>query len=209
MKQKMLLNSSRNRLFLLAVILSMAMAMLTACGNSGYRKYFPEPAVGQSGTYLASFQASSGIQTVTMIERVEGKEKINGRTYYKTVTIFQNAPGAEPILSYERYDKDGIYAIDTDDPQQAEYLDTPFPLEDGSSWSVQYSDAQVDVRVEGLEDVYLPEKTYENCLKLSLTGFDTGEPVSLEQYYAEGVGMVRQTGTYGDMTVEINLLSDD
>lgn len=209
MRSKKLLNSFRNRLFLLTVLLSMTMVMLAACGDSGNRQYFPEPKVGQSRTYLASFQTSAGIQTVTMIERVEGKEKINGKTYYKAVTIFQNAPDAQPILSYERYSKDGIYAIDTDDPQQAEYLDTPFPLENDSSWSVQHGNTQLDVRVEGFEDVYLPDKTYENCLKLSLTGFDGGAPVSLEQYYAEGIGMVRQTGTYGDMIVEITLQPDD
>ena len=209
MEQKALTIDSPKQLFLSVIILLMTMTVLSACGNSGYSKYFPEPSVGRSQEYHISVHTPSGIQTFTGIERVEGKEKINGKTYYKTVTIYQDLPGAEPDLSYERYTNDGIYAVDTDDPQQQEYLDIPFPLEEGMSWTISDSNSQLDVFFEGVEDVYLPDKTYQDCVKLSVTGFDDGEPISMELYFAKDVGLVRDTGTYAGMEYERILVSDE
>jgi len=150
-------------------------------------EYFLEPPIGARWEYsLENMVPFLGVQKGKVLRRVDGEETINGKTYFKTVTVFSGIPGRESYHYYWRKGPDGLYEIDgTDLP---EYLDTPLPLTVGMNWTVQYPNEQQKCSAEAIETVELFDRKYENCLKISFAG----EGYSGYSYYAPDVGLVKR-----------------
>jgi hypothetical protein len=138
-------------------------------------------------------------QTATAVDRIDGTETINGKTYFKRV-VSVGLPGAEPIISYQR--SEGLFTIDARQKELGEVLAIPFPLVVGKTWTVRRS-AQTKSyswKVESLEALELLDRQIKDCLKLSYSSSDGAHGL---KWLAKGVGMVKQVHHAADgMTME-------
>jgi len=194
------------KLFPTALIILIALFLSACGGRENTKDYFPMD-IGEQWEYEFSVNApGSGVQTFTLTSRVEGNETINGNKYSQFVNVYHDLPGAETEISYQRHTEEGLFSIDQKAPEQSEHIDVPFPLEEGMIWTVVEVDSQIEYRFEGLEDVFLPDETYVDCLKLTFSGVSEGRLLTGEEYHAKGVGLVKSTGDYGGMTYASHLI---
>lgn len=146
-------------------------------------------------TYSIEYRAGIGVQKGKSVVRVDGTESINGKRYYKVVTVFSGIPGAEPDTRYVRPSKEGFYVVR--DKSQPEFLMVPRAPSIGSTWTVKEGDGRVDYRVEAIETAELFDAKYENCLKVSYEGIAHGKTIRGYAYYAPDVGQVKDLTTIG------------
>src|SRR5262245_25315804 len=108
----------------------MALLLVTFYGCSGgpNKDYFPYHDGARWEYAVEAMVPFSGVQKGKVISRVDGEETINGKKYYKLVTVYSGIPGAEAEVLYLRKAKDGIYKIDGKYKDNPEYLLVPLPL---------------------------------------------------------------------------------
>ena len=160
---------------------------LAGCAKKG-AEYAPENHVGDRFEYSIEYSSPfGGVQKATTVTRTEGDEVVNGKTFHKLITTFSGIPGLDEVTAYQRWTPDGTYSIDSSDQTKTEYLDTPFPLEVGKSWTVKKQGATAQYNVAEMETVETPAGTFNNCLKVTFTG-NKNEGT---EYLAPKVGMVK------------------
>lgn len=179
-------------------------APATRDGASG-ADYFHILAKGEKREYVVRLPSGTG----KMMMRGDGDEVIKGRTYAKVVTVFSGVPGAESQAEYFRTDSEGVHALNGKSKDGPEYLDTPLPLQVGTSWVTKSPGGTKRSKVESFESVELYDRKYENCVKVSArsnrpdgTAFTEVGEVS---YYASGVGLVKSTMRVMGAPIEFEL----
>ena len=180
----------------IVLLILIGLCLLGGLGVLGFRWLTQEPNYGPISeksrwTYAVEYRVLFGsVQKGKAVVRVDGTESINGNRYYKVVTVFSGIPGVEPQIEYVRVSKDGAYVVW--DKSKPESLATPAALSVGTTWTVEKGDSHLDYRVEAMETAELFDKKYENCLKVSYKGTVKGRAVKGYQYYAPGVGLVKE-----------------
>jgi hypothetical protein len=170
--------------------------------------YYPM-SIGFEWEYVGKMKRGPGnIISVKSTGRIEGKETINGKEYYKLVTVYKGAPGFPPkTVSYLRKTKDGIYLLAGEQKDKPELLSSPLPLKVGKTWNLATHSSTVKgkYRVEGIETVSLNDKTYEECLKIYLQQETDGVKGERIDYVAPDIGVIKQLVTFGDIEIEVYL----
>jgi len=126
---------------------------------------------------------------------IDGQEVFGGKKYFKFVSILSKASDQEIV--YMRKAKEGIYlhAI-SKDKSESEALILPIPSTIGKKWNLVSHESGLSLEIIAKEALYLPDKKYENCLKVSLKAkYTEGELKGIESdgfvYYAPDIGLVK------------------
>jgi hypothetical protein len=165
---------------------------LSGCAEQKGAEYFPETSAGSRQEYSLEYQTPlGGVEKASMTTRVDGQEEIRGQQYYKLVNTFFGVPGLDQQIVFERWTPAGIYAIDGNHKENAEYLDTPFPVSIGATWTSKAPDHTETYKAAGIETVETPSATFKNCLKLLVTGTGANGSNDGTEYLAPGVGLVK------------------
>jgi hypothetical protein len=176
--------------------------LASGCSKPTGEEYFPELRDGARREYTIEYSALLvGVQKGRLAYRIDGTETINGKTYFKEVAVFSGISGAPAQTRYVRRDKQGTYAIDGDDKTRTEYLETPFPVQVGNSWTVKKPKGESHYRAEAIETLQLFDRKYDRCLKISFSGPE-GEGYS---YSAPGIGEVKGVFKGSGVTMEFTL----
>lgn len=146
-----------------------------------------------------------GIQKAKSVDRVDGIENINGKEYYKVVSVTSGIPGAEPETNYYRRTKDGIYKISGKHKDYPEYMITPFPISVGNKWAVQEPEGLFHYTIESIETAELFDRKYENCLKISFEGNYQSQSAKGYSYEAKNIGTVKSVFETDLVTIEYTL----
>ena len=164
--------------------------ILSACVKQQGEEYFPKASTGAQWEYSLVYETPAGVQKGNIVIRIEGEETINGKKYYKQVSLISGIPGEKPQISYNRRTKEGIYKIDDNHKDKLEYLMIPFPITVGKTWTVQSPDGQTHYRAEKIEPLTLPSRKYENCLRLSFMVDREAMHIEGFSYLAPDVGEI-------------------
>lgn len=142
----------------------------------------------------------------TSIREITGTEIIGGKTYFKSVTRFNNIPGMTQFTTYRRKAEDGIYAINGFDLKKREYFETGLPLAVGKTWTATATDNEkTTFTVESQETITIGESKYEKCFKVVYRS--DGQSPSGHFYLAPNVGNVAETLKQGGATFQFTLKS--
>ena len=179
------------------VILLITVLLASACAKQEGTYYFPM-SDGARWEYSSKTCREGNCKKGTMISLIDGEETINGKKYYKMVTVVGEA--LEQTINHNRKTKEGVYRISGKHKDKPEQLVLPFPFMVGKMWTYQPYEpflATNEMRVAGKETLFLDDKKYENCFKISLTSVvEKGEWKGVEilgtVYYAPNIGMVKQ-----------------
>jgi hypothetical protein len=129
------------------------------------------------------------VQKGTIVQWIEGQEDINGKPYFKRLTVVTGIQGMGELGPlYFRQDTKGIYVFNKKRPALGESLALPDPPLVGAAWT----NGKAEVRVEGQEDVHLAGQTYSRCLKVREKRSDKYTDEQHDTYYAPGVGQVKR-----------------
>ena len=173
-----------------------ALLVLSACAKQKGEEYFPETTNGAQWEYVFNYVSPTGSHNGYIGIRIDGEETINGKKYYKEVTVILGNP--DPEICYKRKTKEGIYRIDGKHKDKPEYLVTPFPLKVGNTWTVKAPDGLTRYQAQKIESVEVPNRKYENCLRISFQS-DRGS-VHCEgiSYLSPGIGEVLYAQKIGE-----------
>jgi hypothetical protein len=182
----------------LAILLLVITGLTSSCSKKEEgRDYFP---INKEEEFSLSFSAPSGATLQgKMVVRNQGEEVINGKTYTKYFAEI-SAPTTDsqqsPIIVYSRITPEGVYSVVDEHKDFPEFLDYPFPLKVGTTWTRVKFEGEQKCRVESIEDVQLPDKTYEKCLKISFQQESGENPINGIEYLAKGIGNVKVVFNY-------------
>jgi hypothetical protein len=166
--------------------------ILIGCAKQKGTEYFPETSASSRYEYSLEYQTPlGGVQKASVTTRVDGQEAIRGQQYHKLVSTFFGVPGLDQRVVFERWTATGVYAVDGDHKDSAEYLDTPFPVSIGSTWTSRAPDHTDTYKVLGVETVETPHETFKDCLKLSANGTGTNGSSEGTEYLAPNIGLVK------------------
>jgi hypothetical protein len=161
-----------------------------SCTKHQGEEFFPQGNDGSQWDYSVLISTPSGNQSENMSIRIEGKETINGKVYYRQVTSLSGKTGTENKISYNRRAKEGIYRITGDKKDDTEHLGTPFPITIGKTWLVQTPNGQIRYLAEKYETVELLGRQYPDCLKISFRNEDQNKKMEGFSYFASGIGEI-------------------
>ena len=173
-----------------------ALLVLSACAKQKGEEYFPETTNGAQWEYVLNYDSPTGSQNGHIGIRIDGEETINGKKYYKEVTVILGNP--DPEICYKRRSKEGIYRIDGTHKDKPEYLVTPFPLKVGDTWTVKTPDGLTRYQAQKIESVEMHNRKYENCLKISFQGVRGSIHCEGISYLAPGIGEVLYVQKIGE-----------
>jgi hypothetical protein len=139
-----------------------------------------------------------GAQKGNLVRRVDGKELINGKSYFKVTSAAFGIPGMDAQTDYLRRDEKGTHLLSKD--REREDLILPEPIEVGKEWTITREGKQERIRIEGKEDVHLIDKVYKGCVKVQTISND-GEATT---YYAPDVGVVKTVSSRSVQGIEVN-----
>lgn len=162
--------------------------VLSACAKQKGEEYFPEASNGALWQYALNYESPTEKSNGNMVIRIDGEETINGKNYYKEVTAILGNP--HPEICYKRNTKEGIYRIDGKHKDKPEYLVTPFPLKVGNSWTVKTPDGFIRYQAQKIVPVNMPNRKYENCLRISFQGERESMHCEGLSFLAPGIGEV-------------------
>ena len=177
--------------------------ILLSCSHEKSKDYFPM-SVGNKWEYTFHYGSIFGVNEGRAITRISETVKIDGKKYFKYITVFSGLPGAEPVIEYVRKTKEGIYRIKGDNMSFGEYLDTKFPLTIGKSWESYGPEGTTYYRVEAIETVELFNESFKNCYKIALNSPEKG--LEGYSYIAPDIGEVKSYGTGEGLTLESSLV---
>ena len=200
------MNSVTTRLGITAIVASIL--LLTGCAGTLVKTpvsedYYPALKKGQQWEYSLEYQKpSENPQRGTLLISVDGEEEINKKWYFRTVTSFSGIPNFDASMAYYRRSPQGIHKIYGGHVNVPEYVETPFPLAMGETWTVPNPDGTLLYTAEGIETVHTPYQTYQNCLKVSFRSQDRSAGYEGYSYHAPGVGEVKTVMKLNGSTVE-------
>lgn len=178
---------------------------LGACSGPSSSDWFPLAEGMQWNSTFEFTTPAPGIQTGTSTIRVEGSDVIEGNEYMKVSMVLSGIPGIDPQINYYRKTRSGLYQIRDSQRDAGEFIAIPFPLRIGDSWKVQAAGLDLAYKAEAIVSVPLPDRTYENCMKLTFEGTVDGVHIEGQSFQAPGVGTVRQVEKYDSVTFEVRL----
>lgn len=189
-----------------ALALAISISLTAGCsGNPDGAEYF-WVSNGARRTYdMKLLIPLAGVVDGVMIVRADGTSKIDGQTYYKTVTTFDGIPGAQQEVSYARLGSDGIYSRKSDDLTSAETLELPLPPEIGQKWSFSQGDLRMEMEVAAIEDCDTAEKTYQKCVRIVGSGTKAGARIRTTSYYAPRIGPVKMSMEGSGILMELKI----
>lgn len=182
-------------------VVVLSFLILSACAKQQGEEYFPKASTGAQWEYLLQYATPAGSQNGKLLIRIAGEETINGKKYYKQVSVISGLSSQETQTSYNRRAKDGIYKIDSTQKDKTEYKSIPFPLTVGSVWTVSMPDGQMKFRAEKIETVELFNRKYENCLRISYQFDSKSVHVEGVTHLAPDIGEVACVQKIGDNKV--------
>jgi hypothetical protein len=183
---------AKRYIVLLAHVFVTICVILGGCAKKKGAEYFPETSSGSRYEYSLEYQTLlGGVQKASMTTRVDGQEAIRGQQYYKLVNTFFGVPGLDQQIVFQRWTSAGIYAVDGNHKDSPEYLDTPFPVSVGSTWTSKAPDHTDTYKVLGIETVDTPHETFKDCLKVSVTGNGANGSNEGTEYLAPNIGLVK------------------
>jgi hypothetical protein len=200
------MNSVTTRLGCAAI--SAALLLLTACAANFVRTpvsddYYPALKKGQEWEYSLEYKTpSAGVQKGSILVRVDGVEEINNKDYFRTVTSFSGVTNLDASLIYYRRSPQGIHKIYGRHINAPEFVEIPFPLAVGESWTVDDPDGTLQYTADGIESVTTPDRTYPNCLKVSFKSQNSSVGYEGYSYHAPGIGEVKAVMKLNGSTVE-------
>lgn len=173
------------------------------CSTRSGDRYFP---MGDKATWEYSLEMltpQGSIVKGEMVLRVDGKESISGKDYYKTVSVASGIPGAETQYGFVRADVVGIYAIDKDKKDFGEYLVAPLPLKVGAGWDIASPSGKAKCQVENFGPAELMDRKIEDCARISCAGVMSikGQDLKFESttYRCPDIGVVKETEVLGGL----------
>jgi hypothetical protein len=175
--------------------------LVSGCSKLAGDEYFSNIKPGSKHEYSFEYRTPEhGVQKGRMVWRVDGTETINGKTYFKEVTVNSGVPGADTIICFSRRDKFGYHTIEGSDTTRTEYTWIPFPLCVGNAWTVTKPKETSHFRAESIENLYLLNRQYDKCMKI-VSKSDNGES---SFWFAPKRGLVKcifKSGTFSMETV--------
>jgi hypothetical protein len=190
--------------YMMMIIMLLALSACSKKEQEG-EKYFPKTSKGARWEYGIRFSSMEGVKMGGMLISIGDDETINGKKYYKQITLTKGVPGPGTHVSYNRRSKEGIYKIDMNSPDKREYLTTPFPLKVGSTWSTETSGGKTQYTAEKLETIELNNKKYENCLKVSVKVDKGMQHFEGFSFFAPEIGEVYSILDLGETKVDYAL----
>ena len=181
-------------------ILCLVTLLMIGCSGQDGKTYFP---LRETSTweYTTEYLISAGwrgshASTGRTVVRIDGMETINGKKYYKVVSVTTGIPGVEPEINYYRKTSDGIYIVSQRYRDLPEQLYFPASIEIGTTWNVQNPESDFRYLIKDIADAELIDQKYANCLKIELNGTVYDEElgsmrVNGVSYYAPSVGLVK------------------
>ena len=185
-----------------------ALVILTGCAGTLVKTpvsddYYPELKKGQQWEYSLEYTTpSAGLQKGTILVSVDGYEEINNKRYFRAVTSFSGISNLDASLTYYRKSPEGIHKIYGRHINVPEFVEIPFPMAIGQTWTVTDPDGPLEYTAEGLETVKTPYQTYQNCLKVSFRSQDRSAGYEGYSYHAPGVGEVKMVMKLNGSRVE-------
>lgn len=179
----------------LSVFLGLLIFVAGCSLNGGGSDYFPLKD-GSKWEYDIEMFGPGNKLNGKMVIRIDGSEKIGGEKYFKAVSVISGIPGSEPEIAFYRPTKEGVMHILKKFIEQPPQILIPSSVGVGDTWEFIAPSQKLVYRVEAIESAELIERTYKNCLKVSVDGemsSDDMGKVSMTgyAYYAPSVGMVK------------------
>jgi hypothetical protein len=169
--------------------------VLPGCSRAEEPDYFPKLSKGMIIEYAYSHYNSTNGETTRQkwTYRVEDEVELGGKRYIKLVIFTSSIPGSKPGLEFIRWAKDGIYQIGMNND---EFLLIQLPIAFGQEWTTETT--KTHRKFEGVEDLYLPDRTIKGCLKMSqISKWEyKGAPFvgqTSEFFFAPKIGLVKWT----------------
>lgn len=192
---------------LIKVILLLPVLLASACAKREGISYFPMSG-GARWEYIANSCRGDDCKEGKSTYLIDGEETINGKKYYKMVTVLGEA--LEQAISYNRITKEGVYRIWGKHKDKPEQLVLPLPFMVGKTWTYQPHEPFLstnEMSVSGIETLSLDDKIYENCFKISLTsvveeGAWKGVKILGTAYYAPNIGLIKQVLQFPDSATQ-------
>jgi len=158
--------------------------------------YFPM-SDGSRWEYSTEYCVEGKCNEGKLTSQIDGEETINGKKYFKAVTAGDGAP--EQKITYNRKAKEGVFGLSGKHKDKPEQLLIPLPITVGKTWTFQSYEPFLstnETSVLGKETLYLHDKKYENCLKVSTKGVVEegalqGTELEVTIYYAPNIGVVK------------------
>ena len=185
---------------LMAVVLG-----VLACSRSNSESYFPLPQDGAHWEYKLDFMTSLGVQSGKLLVRVDGTKTIGDQKYFKYVAVVSGIPGVEPQVSFYRRSSVGIFTVDGKYQDRPEYLEVPFPVEVGNTWTVNGPEKRTEYHVKAIDTLELYDKKYDECLMIFYTSAQGLTRIQGTQYLAKGIGLVKESGSVDGVKFELTL----
>src|SRR5215208_1488375 len=176
--------------WLFAFGLSVVLVATAACAQTHGKNYFPLKD-GAKWQYGGRFSSTSGTGfSVRATTRVDGETLINGKRYFKFVTVsdFSSVPGIGRRVEDVRYyhlAEDGIYFRPGNDADKPDLLEMPLPIPVGVKWL----SGTTEVQAEHAGTLQVGGRDYRDCLKITFRLKDGSRRT--ENYYVPGVGIVK------------------
>ena len=154
--------------------------------------YCPLPANGK-WTYDLQIAHPDHTQIAgTLICRLDGEVTIEGKTYVRIVNATKGVAGMEASVGFYRRAPDGVYFRADDKAGSPDSLLLPDPPTVGKTWTTDFGNAKRVSRIEKVESAELPDRKYEQSIKISFTLTSASGELKGYEYRAPGVGQVRQ-----------------
>lgn len=174
---------------LIAFGLYFVLSATSACAQAREANYFPLTD-GAKWEYEGRFSSANSKElTVRASAKVDGEILIDGKRYFKFVTV-SDFPGASESgrqtedVRYYRFAEDGIYFRPGNAPDKPDLLEMPLPVPVGVKWFSGTTEA----RAERVGTLKVGGREYRDCLKVTFKADGTR---STDNYYAPGVGVVK------------------
>jgi hypothetical protein len=189
----------------IAILTVISAVFLLACAKPQGEEYFP---LSEGARWQYAVQASVpfvGVKNGKVTSHVEEKKRVNGKQYYKVLTVLSGIPGPPVQVNFYRKTNDGVFKVDGGGKSDAEYLETPFPLAVGTTWTVQRPDRFLRYQVEGIKTVEVFGQAYKDCLKISYQGHIQAIPSEGYFYRARKIGTIKEVRKVKRSTMNILL----
>lgn len=184
------------------LLLLLPVILIIGCGLFGSEDYFPVK-VGNIWNYIGYVTSGADTTSKTILKNeITEKTTINSKDAFKQVgyvTVYTYLPIVDTS-----YDTSSVYLAETDDailsydsltavPDTALKL----PLKKDKTWTQVYSGVTVTYTVLLQEDVTVPAKTYKKAWKVEMSYSVGGTTYTMYYWYADGVGMIKNSYTSG------------
>jgi hypothetical protein len=175
-----------------AAAASVACAPTDPAASDDFAAYFPL-AEGYSWDFTVEpAGAKPGLPKITFTTKVEGREMINGTTYYKVVNLFVGQDPGKAEVNYGRRGRFGSYLLPGTNRDAPEFLDTPSPLPMGKQWTISGPDRALTCSATQADAATVGDPRYPDVIKIDCNGKVGSQPFGFTAFQARGTGTIRQ-----------------